>query len=84
MRYTQTEQPPAVEAAPAVVEPAKDDDSAKVEDATEEAQPAVDPETATEATKPAEGHPVPVEAAAPTPATALHQDGPAFLTAFGD
>src|SRR6187431_1311517 len=32
VRYTQTEQPPPEEAAPAAVDPAKDDDSAKVED----------------------------------------------------
>lgn len=91
VRYTQTEQPPAVEAAPAVVEPAKDNDTA-----VEEAPQAVDPAAQAPATPPeekveevqaaapAEGQPTP--AAAPVEAAALsaNQDGPAFLAAFGD
>jgi hypothetical protein len=89
VRYTQTEQLPAVEAAPAAVEPAKENDTVP-----EEAAQAVDPvaqepakkseEQEMQAVKPAVEQPapvaVPVEAAAPS----ANQDGPAFLTAFGD
>jgi hypothetical protein len=91
VRFTQSEQPPAVEAAAAVVEPAKANDTA-----AEEATPAVDPavqdsgpppEPKAEEEQPpapAEGQPTP--AAAPVEATALsaNPDGPAFLAAFGD
>jgi hypothetical protein len=91
VRYTQTEQPPAVEAAPVAVDPAKDNDAAQ-----EEAKEAVDPQAQEPAKKPdekseqeqvttpAEGQPTP--AAAPVEAAALSaiQDGPAFLAAFGD
>jgi len=89
VRYTQTEQPPAVEAAPAAVDPATGNDTAN-----EEAAQAVDPEAQEpankpaeqeeQATKPAEGQPAP--AAAPVEAAGQNatQDGPAFLAAFGD
>lgn len=89
VRYIEAQQRPAVEAAPAVVEPAKDNDTA-----AEEAPQAVDPAAQDsapppekkageeQAAIPAEGQPAaaPVEAAAPSAA----QDGPAFLAAFGD
>jgi hypothetical protein len=93
VRYTQSEQPPAVEAAPAVVEPAKvsDTEDAAKEKTDEVVDPeAVIPEPVTEvpASLPAEGQPAaaPVEAAAPAIAAALsaNQDGPSFLAAFGD
>src|SRR5688572_6779918 len=69
VRYAQTEQPPAVEAAPAAVEPAKDNDIA-----AEEAPKAVDPAAQAAATPleekveeeqaavPAEGQPAPAAA----------------------
>jgi hypothetical protein len=94
VRYTQAEQPPAVEAAPAAVDTAKDNDSDPKVPVTEEAAQAVDPEepakppedTAAEEQTviPAEGQPAP--GAAPVEAAALSAapDGPAFLTAFGD
>lgn len=93
VRFTQTEQPPAAEAAPATVDPAAGSNITE-----EEAEKAVDPAAATEepatpqanaeepqaAVTPAEGQPAP--AAAPVEAAALsaNQDGPAFLAAFGD
>jgi hypothetical protein len=88
VRFTQSEQPPAVEAAAAVALPAADNDTAAAE-----AQEAVDPAAQAPATPPeekveveqaAEGQPTP--AAAPVEAAGLsaNQDGPAFLAAFGD
>lgn len=91
VRYTQAEQTPAVEVAPAAVDPAKDNDTAQ-----EEAAQAVDPQAQEPAKQPdekseqaqsetpVEGQPTP--AAAPVEAAALsaNQDGPAFLAAFGD
>jgi hypothetical protein len=93
VRYTQTEQPPAVEATEAV-EPAKANDTVSETAAQEEADQAVDPQAQDPAQKPdeqsepeqaeslAEGQPaaVPVEAAA----LSATQDGPSFLAAFGD
>jgi hypothetical protein len=90
VRFTQTEQPPAAEAAPAVVEPAKVPNTA-VEEATQAVDPAAEapatpPDEKTDqeeqATASAEGQPpaAPVEAAV----LSASQDGPAFLAAFGD
>src|SRR5262245_19107381 len=89
VRYTQTEQPPAADAAPAAVDPAKADDSAK-----EEAEQAVDPaaqelakkpeEQETPAAKPADGQPAPTAAPAPAAAPGVNPVGPVFLAAFGD
>jgi hypothetical protein len=96
VRYTQTEQPRAEEAAPATVEPAKANDTVSETAAQEEAVQAVDPQAQDPAKKPdeksepeqaespAEGQPAP--AAVPVEAGALSatQDGPSFLAAFGD
>lgn len=73
VRYTDTEQPPAVEAAPAAVDPAKADDTKPAE-----AKPAVEAGATEE---------VPAPAAAPVEVVKLGAndlDGQAFLTAFGD
>jgi hypothetical protein len=90
VRYTQSEQPPAVETATAAVDPAKANDTApeKADEAVDpEAQASAKPDEESEqeqAAKPAEEQPTP--AAVPVEAAALsaNQDGPAFLAAFGD
>ena len=73
VRYTETEQPPAAEAAPAAVDPAKANDTKPAE-----AQPAVEAAATEEQ---------PAPAAAPVEVVKLGAsglDGQAFLTAFGD
>ena len=88
--FTQTEEPQAVVAAPATVEPAKDNDNAH-----EEADEAVDPQAQKpdkkpeakgdeQAATPAEGQPPPTAAPVEAAAQTAIQDGPAFLAAFGD
>jgi hypothetical protein len=90
VRYTQAEQPPAVEAAPMAVEPAKDNDTATEEaqavdpEAQEPAKPPEDKAAEEQAVIPAEGQPAPVAVPVEAAALSANQDGPAFLAAFGD
>ncbi len=92
VRYTQTEQPPAVEAAPATVDPAKvsDTEVAPKEEADKAVDPATDElakmpkEADVQAVAPAEGQSAPVAAPVEAAALSTGQEGPAFLSAFGD
>jgi hypothetical protein len=91
VRYTQSEQPPAAEAAPAAADSAKANDTAP-----EKADEAVDPEAQAsgdkpdekseqeQAAKPAEEQPTPAAVPVEAGAQSAAQDGTAFLAAFGD
>lgn len=91
VRFTQTEQPPAAEAAPAAVEPAEDNHTAAeeapkaVDSAAQDSAQAPEPKAEEEQPPvPAEGQPPPAVAPVEAAALSANQDGPAFLTAFGD